>query len=59
MLEKLGVETGLTENMPYAEFLEEIFLFQNCESMVKETANSFVYVFDTPDFLKTIPGLAA
>lgn len=45
--------------MPYAEFLEEIFLFQNCESMVKETANSFVYVFDTPDFLKTIPGLAA
>ncbi|CAD8114330.1 unnamed protein product [Paramecium primaurelia] len=53
-----NVNIGLTESLPYVEILQQIFQFANDQSMVDDKANSFVYVFDTPDFLKTIPGIS-
>ncbi|CAD8161506.1 unnamed protein product [Paramecium octaurelia] len=58
LLELQDVNIGLTEDLPYVEFLQKIFSFTNDSSLVDEKANSFVYAFDTPDFLKTIPGIS-
>ncbi|CAD8125922.1 unnamed protein product [Paramecium sonneborni] len=58
-LEQQDVNIGLTEELPYVELLYKMFQFQNEKSIVSYQANSFVYVFDTPEFLKTVPGISS
>lgn len=29
--------------MPFADILDKIFSFQNCDSLVKDIANSYIY----------------
>lgn len=57
-MELCGAYLGPSENMPYADFLTQIFDFQNVKELAEPMANSYVYEFDTPDFMKTIPGLS-
>lgn len=57
-MSEAGIYLGPSENMPYVEFLDKIFQFANVENIVDTSANSYVYCFDTPDFMKTtIPNL--
>ncbi|CAD8060215.1 unnamed protein product [Paramecium primaurelia] len=53
-----NVYLGPSENMPYVELLDQIFEFTNVATLASAASNSYVYEFDTPEFMKTIPNIS-
>ncbi|CAD8076362.1 unnamed protein product [Paramecium sonneborni] len=58
LLQQNNVYLGPSENMPYVELLDQIFEFTNVNTLASAASNSYVYEFDTPEFMKTIPNIS-
>ena len=54
-----NVYLGPSENMPYVELLNLIFEFTNVRTIASVASNSYVYEFDTPEFMKIIPNISS